>query len=160
MRSSGQAEQGAHQIVRSPCTPIPFPQSQFFPGSSGVKGAALARFLTAFDRAKAARKHARAAPVTHFIAGSRQNDCTRCAKNCLRFPVAAFDLVCAYVRSAAAAAGVRTIILRRRSKPSGFPRAFLLNRFRFSASYHLRSSGRAEREARQIVQKKNQTHGC
>ena len=35
---------------------------------------------TAFDRAKAARKRARAAPVTHFIAGSRQNDCTRCAK--------------------------------------------------------------------------------
>ena len=40
MRSSGQAEQGAHQIVRSPCTPIPFPKSQFFPGSSGVKGLA------------------------------------------------------------------------------------------------------------------------
>jgi len=35
---------------------------------------------TAFDRAKAARKRARAAPVTHFIADSRQNDCTRCAK--------------------------------------------------------------------------------
>ena len=35
---------------------------------------------TAFDRAKVARKRARAAPVTHFIAGSRQNDCTRCAK--------------------------------------------------------------------------------
>ena len=35
---------------------------------------------TAFDRTKAARKRARAAPVTHFIAGSRQNDCTRCAK--------------------------------------------------------------------------------
>ena len=35
---------------------------------------------TAFDRPKAARKRARAAPVTHFIAGSRQNDCTRCAK--------------------------------------------------------------------------------
>ena len=33
-----------------------------------------------FDRAKAARKRARAAPVTHFIADSRQNDCTRCAK--------------------------------------------------------------------------------
>ena len=36
--------------------------------------------VTAFDRAKAARKRARATPVTHFIAGSRQNDCTRCAK--------------------------------------------------------------------------------
>ena len=35
---------------------------------------------TAFDRTKAAKKRARAAPVTHFIAGSRQNDCTRCAK--------------------------------------------------------------------------------
>ena len=35
---------------------------------------------TAFDRAKAARKRARVAPVTHFIADSRQNDCTRCAK--------------------------------------------------------------------------------
>ena len=40
---------------------------------------------TAFDRAKAARKRARAAPVTHFIAGSRQNDCTRNAKKCPPF---------------------------------------------------------------------------
>ena len=49
---------------------------------------------TAFDRAKAARKRARAAPVTHFIAGSRQNDCTRCAKKYPPFFVAAFDLTC------------------------------------------------------------------
>ena len=43
---------------------------------------------TAFDRAKAARKRARAAPVTHFIAGSRQNNCTRCAKKYPPFFVA------------------------------------------------------------------------
>ena len=61
---------------------------------------------TAFDRAKAARKRAWAAPVTHFIAGSRQNDCTRCAKEYLPFFVAAFDLTFVYVRLAAAPEGV------------------------------------------------------
>ena len=60
---------------------------------------------TAFDRAKAARKRARAAPVTHFIAGSRQNDCTRCAKKYPPFFVAAFDLTFVYVRLAAAPVG-------------------------------------------------------
>ena len=62
---------------------------------------------TAFDRAKAARKRARAAPVTHFIAGSRQNDCTRCAKKYPPFFVAAFDLAFVYVRLAAAPVGVQ-----------------------------------------------------
>ena len=62
---------------------------------------------TAFDRAKAARKRARAAPVTHFIAGSRQNDCTRCAKKYPPFFVAAFDLTFVYVRLAAAPVGVQ-----------------------------------------------------
>ena len=62
---------------------------------------------TAFDRAKAARKRARAAPVTHFIAGSRQNDCTRCAKKYPPFFVAAFDLTFVYVRLTAAPVGVQ-----------------------------------------------------
>ena len=61
----------------------------------------------AFGRAKAARKRARAAPVTHFIAGSRQNDCTRCAKKYPPFFVAAFDLTFVYVRLAAAPVGVQ-----------------------------------------------------
>ena len=90
---------------------------------------------TAFDRAKAARKRARAAPVTHFIAGSRQNDCTRCAKNCLRFPVAAFDLVCAYVRSAAAAAG-----FRRRFIPSLLGKPARLYKIRSPAAASRRST--------------------
>ena len=62
---------------------------------------------TAFDRAKAARKRARVAHATHFIAGSRQNDCTRCAKKYLPFFVAAFDLTFVYVRLAAAPVGVQ-----------------------------------------------------
>ena len=62
---------------------------------------------TAFDRAKAARKRARAAPVTHFIAGSRQNDCTRRAKKYPPFFVAAFDLTFVYVRLAAVPVGVQ-----------------------------------------------------
>ena len=62
---------------------------------------------TAFDRAKAARKRARAAPVPHFIAGSRQNDCTRCAKKYSPFFVAAFDLAFVYVRLAASPVGVQ-----------------------------------------------------
>ena len=67
---------------------------------------------TAFDRAKAARKRARAAPVTHFIAGSRQNDCTRCAKKYPLFFVAAFDLTFVYVRLAAAPVGVQIFLQR------------------------------------------------
>ena len=67
---------------------------------------------TAFDRAKAARKRARAAPVTHFIAGSRQNDCTRCAKKYPPFFVAAFDLTFVYVRLAAAPVGVQIFLQR------------------------------------------------
>ena len=67
---------------------------------------------TAFDRAKAARKRARAAPVTHFIAGSRQNDCTRCAKKYPPFFVAAFDLAFVYVRLAAAPVGVQIFLQR------------------------------------------------
>ena len=67
---------------------------------------------TAFDRAKAARKRARAAPVTHFIAGSRQNDCTRCAKEYLPFFVAAFDLTFVYVRLAAAFVWFRGFLQR------------------------------------------------
>ena len=67
---------------------------------------------TAFDRAKAARKRARAAPATHFIAGSRQNDCTRCAKKYPPFFVAAFDLTFVYVRLAAAPVGVQFFLQR------------------------------------------------
>ena len=67
---------------------------------------------TAFDRAKAARKRARAAPVTHFIAGSRQNDCTHCAKKYPPFFVAAFDLTFVYVRLAAAPVGVQIFLQR------------------------------------------------
>ena len=67
---------------------------------------------TAFDRAKAARKRARAAPVPHFIAGSRQNDCTRCAKKYPPFFVAAFDLAFVYVRLAAAPVGVQIFLQR------------------------------------------------
>ena len=67
---------------------------------------------TAFDRAKAARKRAWAAPVTHFIAGSRQNDCTRCAKKYPLFFVAAFDLTFVYVRLAAAPVGVQIFLQR------------------------------------------------
>ena len=67
---------------------------------------------TAFDRAKAARKRARAAPVTHFIAGSRQNDCTRRAKKYPPFFVAAFDLTFVYVRLAAAPVGVQIFLQR------------------------------------------------
>ena len=67
---------------------------------------------TAFDRAKAARKRARAAPVPHFIAGSRQNDCTRCAKKYPPFFVAAFDLTFVYVRLAAAPVGVQIFLQR------------------------------------------------
>ena len=67
---------------------------------------------TAFDRAKAARKRARAAPVTHFIACSRQNDCTRCAKKYPPFFVAAFDLTFVYVRLAAAPVGVQIFLQR------------------------------------------------
>ena len=67
---------------------------------------------TAFDRAKAARKRARAAPVTHFIACSRQNDCTRCAKKYPPFFVAAFDLAFVYVRLAAAPVGVQIFLQR------------------------------------------------
>ena len=67
---------------------------------------------TAFDRAKAARKRARAAPVTHFIAGSRQNDCTCCAKKYPPFFVAAFDLAFVYVRLAAAPVGVQIFLQR------------------------------------------------
>ena len=67
---------------------------------------------TAFDRAKAARKRARAAPVTHFIAGSRQNDCTRYAKKYPPFFVAAFDLTFVYVRLAAAPVGVHIFLQR------------------------------------------------
>ena len=65
-----------------------------------------------FDRAKAARKRARAAPVTHFIACSRQNDCTRCAKKYPPFFVAAFDLTFVYVRLAAAPVGVQIFLQR------------------------------------------------
>ena len=68
--------------------------------------------VTAFDRAKAARKRARAAPVTHFIADSRQNDCTRCAKKYPPFFVAAFDLTFVYVRLAAAPVGVQIFLQR------------------------------------------------
>ena len=46
-------------------------------------------------------------PLDPALSVPARNHCTRCAKNCLRFPVAAFDLVCVYVRSAAAAAGLR-----------------------------------------------------
>ena len=67
---------------------------------------------TAFDRAKAARKRARAAPVTHFIACSLQNDCTRCAKKYPPFFVAAFDLTFVYVRLAAAPVGVQIFLQR------------------------------------------------
>ena len=67
---------------------------------------------TAFDRAKAARKRARATPVTHFIAGSRQNDCTRCAKKYPPFFVAAFDLTFVYVRLTAAPVGVQIFLQR------------------------------------------------
>ena len=67
---------------------------------------------TAFDRAKAARKRARAAPMTHFIAGSRQNDSTHCAKKYPPFFVAAFDLTFVYVRLAATPVGVQIFLQR------------------------------------------------
>ena len=54
-------------------------------------------------------------PLDPALSVPARNHCTRCAKNCLRFPVAAFDLVCAYVRSAAAAAGLRRCAALRRS---------------------------------------------
>ena len=53
-------------------------------------------------------------PLDPALSVPARNHCTRCAKNCLRFPVAAFDLVCVFVRSAAAAAGLwRCAALRR-----------------------------------------------
>ena len=74
-------------------------------------------------------------PLDPALSVPARNHCTRCAKNCLRFPVAAFDLVCVYVRSAAAAAG-----LRRRFIPSLLGKPARLYKIRSPAAASLRST--------------------
>ena len=74
-------------------------------------------------------------PLDPALSVPARNHCTRCAKNCLRFPVAAFDLVCAYVRSAAAAAG-----LRRRFIPSLLGKPERLYKIRSPAAASRRST--------------------
>ena len=80
-------------------------------------------------------------PLDPALSVPARNHCTRCAKNCLRFPVAAFDLVCAYVRSAAAAAGFRRCAALRRSC-GGVSEDVGLRRHRFFA----RKSGEKTRK--------------
>ena len=74
-------------------------------------------------------------PLDPALSVPARNHCTRCAKNCLRFPVAAFDLVCAYVRSAAAAAG-----FRRRFIPSLLGKPARLYKIRSPAAASRRST--------------------
>ena len=74
-------------------------------------------------------------PLDPALSVPARNHCTRCAKNCLRFPVAAFDLVCAYVRSAAAAVG-----LRRRFIPSLLGKPARLYKIRSPAAASRRST--------------------
>ena len=74
-------------------------------------------------------------PLAPALSVPARNHCTRCAKNCLRFPVAAFDLVCAYVRSAAAAAG-----FRRRFIPSLLGKPARLYKIRSPAAASRRST--------------------
>ena len=74
-------------------------------------------------------------PLDPALSVPARNHCTRCAKNCLRFPVAAFDLVCVYVRSAAPAAG-----LRRRFIPSLLGKPARLYKIRSPAAASRRST--------------------
>ena len=74
-------------------------------------------------------------PLDPALSVPARNHCTRCAKNCLQFPVAAFDLVCAYVRSAAAAAG-----FRRRFIPSLLGKPARLYKIRSPAAASRRST--------------------
>ena len=74
-------------------------------------------------------------PLDPALSVPARNHCTRCAKNCLRFPVAAFDLVCVHVRSAAAAAG-----LRRRFIPSLLGKPARLYKIRSPAAASRRST--------------------
>lgn len=74
-------------------------------------------------------------PLAPALSVPARNHCTRCAKNCLRFPVAAFDLVCAYVHSAAAAAG-----FRRRFIPSLLGKPARLYKIRSPAAASRRST--------------------
>ena len=74
-------------------------------------------------------------PLDPALSVPARNHCTRCAKSCLRFPVAAFDLVCVYVRSAAAAAG-----LRRRFIPSLLGKPARLYKIRSPAAASRRST--------------------
>ena len=74
-------------------------------------------------------------PLDPALSVPARNHCTRCAKNCLRFPVAAFDLVCVYVRSAAAAAR-----LRRRFIPSLLGKPARLYKIRSPAAASRRST--------------------
>ena len=74
-------------------------------------------------------------PLDPALSVPARNHCTRCAKNCLRFPVAAFDLVCVYVRSAAAAAG-----FRRRFIPSLLGKPARLYKIRSPAAASRRST--------------------
>jgi len=74
-------------------------------------------------------------PLDPALSVPARNHCTRCAKNCLRFPVAAFDLVCAYVRSAAAAAG-----FQRRFIPSLLGKPARLYKIRSPAAASRRST--------------------
>ena len=74
-------------------------------------------------------------PLDPALSVPARNHCTRCAKNCLRFPVAAFDLVCAYVRSATPAAG-----LRRRFIPSLLGKPARLYKIRSPAAASRRST--------------------
>lgn len=74
-------------------------------------------------------------PLDPALSVPARNHCTRCAKNCLRFPVAAFDLVCVFVRSAAAAAG-----FRRRFIPSLLGKPARLYKIRSPAAASRRST--------------------
>ena len=74
-------------------------------------------------------------PLDPALSVPARNHCTRCAKNCLRFLIAAFDLVCAYVRSAAAAAG-----FRRRFIPSLLGKPARLYKIRSPAAASRRST--------------------
>ena len=74
-------------------------------------------------------------PLDPALSVPARNHCTRCAKNCLRFPVSAFDLVCVYVRSAAAAAG-----FRRRFIPSLLGKPARLYKIRSPAAASRRST--------------------
>ena len=74
-------------------------------------------------------------PLDPALSVPARNHCTRCAKNCLRFPVAAFDLVCVYVRSTAPAAG-----LRRRFIPSPLGKPARLYKIRSPAAASRRST--------------------